>query len=619
MATISCTVQRSSWYEVYLEYTYTQDKITAKTTVSHALKLKQLTSGYDFDTVASVTVGYTLAGTYFSKSGRINIDDKGNAGYIITLASGTTTISHNGAGKGSFSVSVNTSIDSGGWGPGTITLSSQTVDLPDIPRASTIDSLTCSTNKLTGVLTYKYTPQNTTFYNQCNISLNLNGTLVQIRSINLGEKSASQQSGTAAFSESELTLIYNQLPSTAEGKIRFTFRTYSDANYSTQIGDTSYKEIVLYIPDDVVPTGTVSLIPVHTSNWVSSKGIYVAGYSSVKVFCTANGGTGATISQTRLRYTAGGTTYHPPFDLTNSMTIAAKAGEMQFQLDVWDSRSRRTVTDPQKITVYSYSEPTITALRVERGTYDAGWTADDDGPDVRVIFKTTLSLADQGNTYNATFKFNNSTKVPDYGTATDLASGTDYSAYFFDVDGESSYTLKTSATDKLGNVVSATTIIPTIGVTIEFNDSGNGIAFGKTSEKDAFECAWPAEFGSSVSVGGNLIADFVVEQGTSGMWAYRKWASGIAECWGTTDSILVEYTHPWHGNHYATMACGFPDGLFSSPPSFIAIDAFCVEDLLENSINVVEKTAVYWYAINHKTEPTNLEVKFMLKAVGTWK
>ena len=27
------------------------------------------------------------------------------------------------------------------------------------------------------------------------------------------------------------------------------------------------------------------------------------------------------------------------------------------------------------------------------------------------------------------------------------------------------------------------------------------------------------------------IADFVVEEGTSGDWSYRKWASGVAECW----------------------------------------------------------------------------------------
>lgn len=29
-----------------------------------------------------------------------------------------------------------------------------------------------------------------------------------------------------------------------------------------------------------------------------------------------------------------------------------------------------------------------------------------------------------------------------------------------------------------------------------------------------------------------LIKDYVVETGTSGIWTYRKWSSGTAECWG---------------------------------------------------------------------------------------
>ena len=38
--------------------------------------------------------------------------------------------------------------------------------------------------------------------------------------------------------------------------------------------------------------------------------------------------------------------------------------------------------------------------------------------------------------------------------------------------------------------------------------------------------------------------DYIVEQGTSGIWTYRKWASGIAECWGSlkTSTILNK---PW--------------------------------------------------------------------------
>ena len=29
-----------------------------------------------------------------------------------------------------------------------------------------------------------------------------------------------------------------------------------------------------------------------------------------------------------------------------------------------------------------------------------------------------------------------------------------------------------------------------------------------------------------------LSVDYIVEEGTSGNWSYRKWNSGIAECWG---------------------------------------------------------------------------------------
>lgn len=29
-----------------------------------------------------------------------------------------------------------------------------------------------------------------------------------------------------------------------------------------------------------------------------------------------------------------------------------------------------------------------------------------------------------------------------------------------------------------------------------------------------------------------ISTDYIVEQGTSGIWSYRKWNSGVAECWG---------------------------------------------------------------------------------------
>lgn len=67
------------------------------------------------------------------------------------------------------------------------------------------------------------------------------------------------------------------------------------------------------------------------------------------------------------------------------------------------------------------------------------------------------------------------------------------------------------------------------------------------------------------------IADFVVEQGTSGNWAYRKWNSGIAECW-------MKYTEPSSaaftqtGSVYYRVISGFnfPSNLFISTPTITA-------------------------------------------------
>lgn len=38
-------------------------------------------------------------------------------------------------------------------------------------------------------------------------------------------------------------------------------------------------------------------------------------------------------------------------------------------------------------------------------------------------------------------------------------------------------------------------------------------------------------FNVPVSIGGNTLQDFVIEQGTKDSWSYRKWNSGVMECW----------------------------------------------------------------------------------------
>ena len=44
--------------------------------------------------------------------------------------------------------------------------------------------------------------------------------------------------------------------------------------------------------------------------------------------------------------------------------------------------------------------------------------------------------------------------------------------------------------------------------------------------------------------------DYITEQGTSGIWTYRKWHSGIVECWADTTLSPTSYTQS--GSTYYT-------------------------------------------------------------------
>lgn len=45
-------------------------------------------------------------------------------------------------------------------------------------------------------------------------------------------------------------------------------------------------------------------------------------------------------------------------------------------------------------------------------------------------------------------------------------------------------------------------------------------------------------------------ADYVVEQGTSGKWTYRKWNSGIGECWAQFSTDVLYINTAWGGVYY---------------------------------------------------------------------
>lgn len=66
-------------------------------------------------------------------------------------------------------------------------------------------------------------------------------------------------------------------------------------------------------------------------------------------------------------------------------------------------------------------------------------------------------------------------------------------------------------------------------------------------------------------VGTSAVADYVVEQGTSGIWTYRKWNSGLSECFG---GLSVSPTSPSSEGslYFKGVGVSYPTGLFLEKP-----------------------------------------------------
>jgi hypothetical protein len=68
--------------------------------------------------------------------------------------------------------------------------------------------------------------------------------------------------------------------------------------------------------------------------------------------------------------------------------------------------------------------------------------------------------------------------------------------------------------------------------------------------------------------GSASFADYVIEQGVSGIWTYRKWKSGIAECWSyyqTTKSGASTSMLGLSGYVYETGSISFPFTFQAAP------------------------------------------------------
>lgn len=113
-----------------------------------------------------------------------------------------------------------------------------------------------------------------------------------------------------------------------------------------------------------------------------------------------------------------------------------------------------------------------------------------------------------------------------------------------------------------------------------------------------------------------LEKDYIVEQGIDGIWTYRKWKSGIAECWAC-QSAEISIDKPWASLFYGSVqGAKFPNSLFVTEPQVYASVLnsslwLTISDVSQESVGILYLTSAASYE--------NINYTLNYKAIGRWK
>lgn len=622
-----------------LSWTATQSIANNTSTISWTLS----TAGGYSSWITERTVYVDIDGErVFSKT---NAVDR----YRGTIATGTKTISHNSDGTRSFSVSLAAAIYYSSIG----CTGSQTFTLDTIARASTL-SVSDGTlgTKTTLTADRKSSSFTHTLTWECG---SYSGTL------------ATKSSATSWPFTPELKLA-SVAPYGQKVYCTYTLSTY---NGSTLVG-TDSKSAWFTIPSSVKPSCTLSLS--DSKGYASRYGGYIQGESQLSVTINATQAYSSPIS--RYSASANGTTYSTQ---TFTTSVLKTVGTNTISATVTDGRERPGSVS-SNITVLAYSRPQITNLKVRRCNADGTENDRGGYGKISFHCTITPLSNKNTRACSLRYRQSGATTWTNAPAITLSAYNQDCNPPVIQMSDAHSYEVQINLTDAFGTTSAATSIstgyclyhIPASGKGITFGGIAEGDGFNVKMDatfSEKINVKKDATFSENVNMKKNLqvdgdvtgkyltatwlrttaagdigtashtvavldnsgwiyyrtlrglradlgINDYVVQQGTSGIWTYRKWASGVAECWGsytTTGGSSTEGSLYWKGTSTA-----YPSGLFiGTPITEVTLQGNWIGGMVLNS-SAHSKNAFYgymWTAVDGSSH----EFIVHIRATGQWK
>lgn len=326
----------------------------------------------DYDCTASVTVdGQTL-----SWLGRPSMLSQNSS---IMLIDKTVTIRHDNDGKKSFGLSATFS-GSGGWSPGTLSISRNSFTLSTIPRSS---SVSVSSGVIGSSVTININRQSSTFKHTVRYSW--------------AGKSGTIASNVDTSTSWTIPMDFaNDIPNSATGTCTIFVDTYSG---STKTG-TQSTTFTASVPANVKPTFTgVSLSDLNgaAQNLIPSGNTFIQVISNIKVsFNGAVGSYGSSITGYRAEIVGKN---QATSSNGGSLGIMNYNGTIKIRASVSDSRGRWSDTREISATVLEYFAPALSFSIARTGSTSSTLTVTRNAKVAPLIVSGS-----QKNTMTLTFK-----------------------------------------------------------------------------------------------------------------------------------------------------------------------------------------------------------------------
>ena len=507
--------------------------------------------------------GYTMAGgfqviidgdTVYNKSTDYRIELRN--GTIV--ASGTKRLWHNTDGTRSFKVHIQ-----GGINTYAVNVSGdKNFDLDTIPRQATLTSAPDFTDLQNPTITYSNPAGNAVEALDACISFTGSKDDIAYRAI-----SKTGSSYQFPLTEAERNVLRYNTTGPKRTVIFFVRTKIGGVHYWSTISKT------LSIAETEATKPEVSISTTLNNGTLSSAfdGLYIQGKSRVEVSISASAKYDAKIQS----YSANvaGKTYN-----SNKFTsdVIQSSGNTDIIGYAKDSREF-TGSAKQTVNVIEYSKPLVIPL----GSENAIQCYRSDGNGNRTGNSTSLWIKAKRFYYNLSGKNKCALQwrwkpVADQWNDSehkwsDLIpkSNTTPNEYNALVSGEfdlkKSYTVQIRAIDDIGEYDIKPFEIPTQDVALHLGKGGKNVAIGTYcdySEERTFYSDWKAIFDKEVVIGGSPVVDHVIEEGTDGIWTYRKWNSGIAECWG---KLTNQKTTPSWSNTQVQAGANLPFTFVEAP------------------------------------------------------